>query len=181
MELMERTHRLFFALWPTEALRDELVKTVEPLLEGKKARRIRPDNFHITLAFLGAVQARKLPSIMEAASGLDGEPLELRLEKIEAWPGSHVLCLTPGQCAPLSDLVERLRRNLLAHQVELDQKDFRPHVTVAREWRDRSIEGAIEPIEWSANEFVLVESENTREGSRYQIIGRWPLAARSQY
>ena len=83
MELMERTHRLFFALWPTDALRDELVKTVEPLLERKRARRIRPDNFHITLAFLGAVQARKLPSIMEAASGLEGEPLDFTLEKVE--------------------------------------------------------------------------------------------------
>jgi RNA 2',3'-cyclic 3'-phosphodiesterase len=180
MELMERTHRLFFALWPAEALRDELVKTIEPLLEHKKARRTRPDNFHITLAFLGAVQARKLPSIIEAASDLEGEPLELRLEKLEAWPGSHVLCLTPGQCAPLHALVDGLRHNLLAHQVELDQKDFRPHVTVAREWRDRSVEGAIAPIRWSAKEFVLVESESTRDGSRYRIIGRWPLATRSQ-
>jgi 2'-5' RNA ligase len=180
MELMERTHRLFFALWPTDALRDELVKNVEPLLERKKSRRIRPDNFHITLAFLGAVQARKLPSIMEAASSIDGEPVELELAKIEAWPGSHVLCLTPERCAPLSELVERLRFNLSAHQVEPDQKDFRPHVTVAREWRDRSVEGAIGPIKWAANEFVLVESENTREGSRYRIIGRWPLGTSSQ-
>jgi RNA 2',3'-cyclic 3'-phosphodiesterase len=180
MELMERTHRLFFALWPTEALRDELVKTVEPLFERKRGRRIRADNFHITLAFLGAVQARKLPSIMEAASGIEGQPLELELEKIEAWPGSRVLCLTPGRCASLNELVDGLRRNLAAHQVELDQKDFRPHVTVAREWRDRSVEGAIHPIKWSADEFVLVESESTREGSRYRIIGRWPLATRSQ-
>ena len=180
MELMERTHRLFFALWPTDALRDELVKTVEPLLEHKRARRIRPDNFHITLVFLGAVQARKLPSIMEAASGLEGEPLDFTLEKVEAWPGSHVLCVTPGRCAPLRELVDSLRSNLLAHQVELDQKDFRPHVTVARDWRDRSVEGAIGAITWSSDEFVLVESENTREGSRYRIIGRWPLATRSQ-
>jgi len=175
MELMERTHRLFFALWPSDSLRDQLASEVAPVLSHARARPIPPQNFHITLAFLGAVQARRLPSVMDAASQVEEGAVHLRLEQLEAWPGSHVLCVTPARCEPLHRLVEQLRINLLAHHLEPDQKDFRPHVTLAREWRDRSVEGAIGPFDWRADDFVLAESEASRHGSQYRIIGRWPL------
>jgi RNA 2',3'-cyclic 3'-phosphodiesterase len=175
MELMERTHRLFFALWPSVELRDQLAAAVGPLLEGKHARAIPAANFHITLAFLGAVQARKLPGVMEAASRIEAPALTLSVADIEVWDGARILCLTP-EASPLQDLVERLRRNLLARQLEPDRREFRPHVTIAREWRDGNVGGSIGPFEWRAEDFVLVESESAREGSQYRIIGRWPLA-----
>jgi len=180
MELMERTHRLFFALWPNDALRDRLAHEVASIVTDTRARSIPPQNFHITLAFLGAVQARRLPSVMEAASQVDEAPVELRLEQLEAWPGAHVLCLTPGRCEPLHRLVDQLRINLLAHHLEPDQKEFRPHVTIAREWRDRNVERRIGPFAWSAQDFVLAESETSRSSSQYRIIGRWPLTRSAQ-
>jgi 2'-5' RNA ligase len=175
MESMERTHRLFFALWPSDELRRQMAAAVRPLLEGTRARAIPSDNFHITLVFLGPVQTRKLSSVMEAASRIESAPLELSIERLEAWDGAHILCLTPGVSSPLHALVERLRFNLLEHQLEPDRKEFRPHVTVAREWREKVVDAAIGPFAWSAHDFVLVESESGDKGSHYRIIGRWPL------
>jgi 2'-5' RNA ligase len=180
MELTERTHRLFFALWPGDGLRDRLAEAIRPVTEGKKARPIPAENFHITLAFLGAVQARRLPSVMEAASRIELPPLKLSIGDVEAWSGAHILCVTPVASPPLHMLVDRLRFNLLARQVEPDQKEFRPHITVAREWRDRNVSGSIGPFDWTADDFVLVESESGREGSQYRIIGRWLLTDREQ-
>jgi 2'-5' RNA ligase len=176
MELMERTHRLFFALWPSAELRDQLAAAVRPLLDGKHARAIPAANFHITLAFLGAVQARKLPSVMEAASRVEAPQLTLNLADVEAWSGAHILCLTPKSSSSLHSLVDRLRFNLLERQLEPDRKEFRPHITVAREWRDGNVGTSIGPFRWRAEDFVLVESESAREGSQYRIVGRWPLA-----
>lgn len=175
MELMERTHRLFFALWPNDQLRSQMAAAARPLLEGKGARPIPADNLHITLAFLGAVQARKLPSVMAAASGIDVASFDLTIDRVEAWAGADILCLTPTTCPSLRALVDRLRVNLLEHQLDPDRKDFRPHVTIGRDWRERQVDSTIGPFAWSADEFVLVESESSRKGSQYRIIGRWPL------
>ena len=175
MESMERTHRLFFALWPSDRLRGQLAEAARPLLEGKRARAIPADNLHITLAFLGAVQAHKLPSVMAAASGIDAASFDVRIDRVETWAGADILCLTPTTCPSLNALVDRLRVNLLEHQLDPDRKDFRPHVTIGRDWREKHIEAAIGPFAWPAEEFVLVESESGRKGSHYRIVGRWPL------
>ena len=177
MELMERTHRLFFALWPNDQLRGQLAAAARPLLEGKRARPIPSDNLHITLAFLGAVQARKLPSVMAAASSIEVARFDLTIDRVEAWSGADILCLTPTAYPSLRALVERLRVNLLEHQLDPDRKDFRPHVTIGRDWREHHVDSTIGPFAWCAEEFVLVESEAGRKGSLYRVIGRWPLAA----
>ena len=176
MELMERTHRLFFALWPNDQLRTQMAAAARPLLEGKRARSIPADNLHITLTFLGPVQARKLPAVMAAASSVDVSPFDLTIDRLEAWAGADILCLTPTSCPSLSALVDRLRVNLLEHQLDPDRKDFRPHITIGRDWHERQVDSRIGPFAWSAEEFVLVESESSRRGSQYRIIGRWPLA-----
>jgi 2'-5' RNA ligase len=177
MELMERTHRLFFALWPNDQLRSRMAAAARSLLEGKRARAVPADNLHITLAFLGPVQARRLPSVMAAASAIDAAPFDLTIDRVEAWADADILCLTPASCPSLRALVDRLRVNLLEHQLDPDRKDFRPHVTIGRDWGEKQVEATIGPFAWSADDFVLVESETGRKGSQYRIIGRWPLTA----
>jgi RNA 2',3'-cyclic 3'-phosphodiesterase len=178
MTLPARMQRLFFGLWPSNELRARIAAAVEPIIDPAQARKIPPANLHITLAFLGAVPSDKLTAVMEAASQIDAAPFLLSIERVEVWRGANVLCLIPAPCSALDEMVERLRFNLLARQVEPDQKEFRPHITVAREWRSQSGEGPIGPLEWSAKDFVLVESEVVSGRSDYRIIGRWPLVAR---
>lgn len=167
--------RLFFALWPSDALRAQLAAAVAPIVERGEGRPIPPRNFHITLAFLGGVAADKVAAVMAAASETGGTPLHLSIERVEVWRGAGILCLTPAAAPELIDLVDRLRINLLARQLEPDQKEFRPHVTLARDWLERHVDGSIGPFDWQADEFVLVESAPTRDGSIYQIVERWPL------
>ena len=33
----------------------------------------------------------------------------------------------------------------------------------------------VPPIHWVAQDFVLARSSLTSEGSRYEVVGRWPL------
>lgn len=178
MQPSARTRRLFFALWPSDALRAQLTAATRPLVERSEGRRIPPENFHITLAFLGSVDATRVPAVTAAAAATEGAPLDLSIERAEVWHAG-ILCLTPAPTPALSDFADRLRINLLAKQVGPSRQEFRPHVTIARDWRERSVEGSIGPFEWRAGEFVLVESEPARDGSSYRIVGRWPLIGRN--
>lgn len=175
MEPNAPTRRLFFALWPSDALRAQLAASCREIVEHGHGRRIPPQNFHITLAFLGSVAAAQVPAVIDSAAEIDGAPLQLSIERLEVWRSAGILCLTTAPAPSLTDLVGRLRIKLLARQVEPDQQEFRPHVTLARDWRDSTVEGSVGPFGWRADDFVLIESAATREGSSYRIVGRWPL------
>ncbi|MEK7758301.1 MAG: 2'-5' RNA ligase family protein, partial [Pseudomonadota bacterium] len=51
------TQRLFFALWPDPVLQQRLAQAAEALLPRAAGRRVRAENLHCTLVFLGAVEA----------------------------------------------------------------------------------------------------------------------------
>jgi RNA 2',3'-cyclic 3'-phosphodiesterase len=169
--------RMFFALWPTEALREQIGLAVHPLLDSRNARPIPLLNLHITLAFLGSVSEGALADIVDAANQISAEPFHFTIDHLVTWRRSHIACLTIEPTPPLlAVLVERLRFSLLARKVEADRKEFKAHVTVARDWREEGLDQPIGPFVWSAEEFVLVESRAGRAGSEYTIIERWPLA-----
>jgi RNA 2',3'-cyclic 3'-phosphodiesterase len=181
MDSTGKTHRLFFALWPSDELREQIGRAVMPALEGRPARPVRPANLHITLAFLGSITADRFPAVLDAGDQIDGEPFDLTIDHLESWRAAHVACLTLSPLPPaLTTLVERLRFSLLPRQVEADQKPFRAHVTVARDWRERRLDERIGPFIWRVQEFVLVESRPGRAGSEYQIVRTWPLVRRDR-
>jgi RNA 2',3'-cyclic 3'-phosphodiesterase len=168
--------RLFFALWPDDSLRERLGETVLPTLDGRRARKVRLANLHITLAFLGAVRENDVQNVIAAADRVIAEPFDLTLDRLESWRAAHVACLVIAPVpAPLAVLVDRLRFNLLARNVDVDQKEFRAHLTVARDWRDTRLAERVGPFVWSVREFVLVESKPSRAGAEYRMLERWPL------
>jgi 2'-5' RNA ligase len=56
--------RLFVALWPDESLQRQLLAQSAPLAE--LGRRIPARNLHVTLAFLGSVEERKVDAVIDA-------------------------------------------------------------------------------------------------------------------
>ncbi len=169
-------HRLFFALWPDEALRERIGHAVQPKLAGRRARKVPSANLHVTLAFLGAVLDTDLAKVVDAGDRTHGEPFEFTIDRLESWRAAHVACLmiepVPG---PMAALVERLRLNLSEHGIDVDRKDFRAHVTVARDWREQRLEERIGPFTWCARDFVLVASQPGHDGSEYRVLRRWAL------
>jgi RNA 2',3'-cyclic 3'-phosphodiesterase len=173
------TRRLYFALWPTEAVRQQITERVQPLLSKRNARLIPPANLHVTLAFLGSVSDDALAHIMDAAGQIDSAAFDLTFDHVETWASAHIACLaiTPAP-APLGRLVDCLRSSLWARNIEADPKEFKAHVTLARDWREEPLNERVDPLIWPATQFVLVESRAGHAGSEYTILNRWPLAAR---
>jgi RNA 2',3'-cyclic 3'-phosphodiesterase len=173
-----KNRRLFFALWPTDAVREQLAAAAESY--AALGRAIAARNLHVTLVFLGAVAAERVAHVLEAAQStqkltLDGNFL-LHLDAVEFWRRSSLICLTAAQVpAELLTIVERLRAGLRERGFELRAHEtFRPHVTLVRDVARASAGAA--SVQWPVDSFALVESKVGQRGSQYTVLDEWPLA-----
>lgn len=170
------SRRLFFALWPSDDVRARIEEVAVPSVRDSGGRPVPPRNFHVTLLFLGEIPAEKFPVMQRAGAGLAGSPaFQLEFDAIESW-GRKVLCLTSSKPpAAVIDLAERLRASLRGELQQLDERPYRPHITLARDLpRGRPIQ-KIEPLLQKVNEYVLAESVRDAGGSHYSVLERWPL------
>lgn len=172
------SRRLFFALWPDARLREQLAERVRPIVASVDGRPQRPDQWHVTLEFLGAVSATRIAAVLEAASTVRSPPFELVLDTVEHWRRPAVLSLTAREIpSQLVVLVAALRLALEARGFEPEGRAYRPHLTLARRVVAPPEIPAPQPLNWLANEFVLVESTTGRQGSIYERLATWPLVA----
>lgn len=180
--LPESQRRLFFALWPSENLREQIEGSTRAPARESGGRLIPARNFHVTVLFLGEVAQSHLHAVIEAGAATSSPAFTLMLDRIDAWSRSRVLALTGRQTPPeLAALAASLRFSLLSQQIKLKhevskQQVFRPHITLARDLPRSRPPQNIAPIEWPVRQFALIDSTVTRGGSEYQVLGHWPLS-----
>lgn len=174
----ERQRRLFFASWPSDELRSTLAPRILALQSPAAGRPQRPDQWHVTLEFLGPVPESRMERALEAAAEVRAQPCEIRFDAVEYWRRPEVLCLVARALpAPLDSLVRQLRAALGARGFEPESRQFRAHLTLARKVAHPVSHGAFEPVCWPVVDFALVESVTDRAGSRYMPLRHWPLGA----
>lgn len=166
--------RVFFALWPDAATTDALARIARRAVPTA-ARRMRPETLHLTLAFVGDIDAARLPHL--AAIGDDivwPEPV-FTFDHLGYWPHNHIVWAGSRQSPPvLADLAGRLSDALVAAGFSLPQRTFTPHVTLARKVvvQDWSAP-RFEPIEWRITGARLVLSQRTAAGASYRTLAHW--------
>lgn len=184
----EATVRSFLAVDPGEAARAEAAACAERLRAGPGGSAVRwgrPESYHVTLRFLGDVEAARLAPLAErvAAELAESEPFELRLGAVAGFPSARrprvvVLGLEPE--APLVELAERVERAVRAEGLSEADKPFRAHLTLGRAKGRRAPElaGAAppEPAVFRVREVVLYASELRRGGAVHTPLHRLPLA-----
>jgi 2'-5' RNA ligase len=170
------SRRLFFALWPSDEMRAQIEALALPLVRASGGRPIPPRNFHVTLLFLGEIAATNYSAIQHAGADLAGRPaFQLEFDNVESW-GRNVFCLTSSAPpAAALDLEERLRTSLRSHLKQLDERPYRPHITLARDLpRARPLQ-KITTLLQKVNDYALVESVRDAGRSHYSVLERWPL------
>jgi RNA 2',3'-cyclic 3'-phosphodiesterase len=169
------SERLFLALWPDDSARAALDKVARGLAL-KDARVIPAHNLHVTVIFLGSVDAARRACIEQAIASVRAQPFEFELTAVEWRRKTGIVWATaPEVPAPLLDLVVSLQSALTACQHTSEPRRYRLHVTLARDVQMAPRRQAIAPIVWRAAEFCLVASTLTPTGSDYTVARRWPL------
>ena len=172
------SRRLFFALWPDDALRHVLYKETRRAVRASGGKPVPAENFHITLAFLGHLEAAGLAAARAAAEAAVGECFELVLERLGFWAEARVVWLGPAAIpAAGSRFAVTLRDALRAHGLNVDIRPFLPHLTLARKVTKPGNLGSLRAIRWPVREFLLVHSIPKRHASEYRRLASWPLRA----
>lgn len=182
------------AVLPPEDALEALVTTVAGLraLPGTDGLRwTEPAGWHLTLAFLGEVDAALLPALDVRLSRVcrRHEPYGLRLAgggrfgNQVLWTGAH------GDTAGMTRLAQSVRAaSRKAGAPSAEELGFRPHLTLARarrtaETRLRPLAEALAPYEgppWTADAVSLMRSHPPTPGvpgaqPRYETLLTWPL------
>jgi 2'-5' RNA ligase len=142
--------------------------------------RITPsDQLHLTLAFLGKVDVARIEALETALAGVDFPSFAVDFQGVGSFPmsGDEFLwvgvVLTPALTA-LHGMVGTIVRR---HGIELEERPYHPHVTLARcevgvaaEVRDEFLRqhGGFEMRGVSIEQFSLYESRRTDTGPSYQ-------------
>ena len=169
--------RLFFALWPDNPLRDRLLG-VRGDIEGFRGRAVHHDDLHVTLVFLGKVEADEYGCVLEVAEGIRGAPFELLIDRVGYWKKPRILwCGASHRPDPLMQLFEDLRDGLAGCGFPPEKRAYAPHITLAR--KSAPVDGyrLDRPLRLRASEFVLVSSDNTVPSPRYRVLKKWPLGS----
>jgi len=183
--------RLFFAVPMTDEVSRVVHEAVGRIpLEHPPWRWIPPHNYHITLKFLGEVEERLLPGLVDAASGAAGtvRPFELSFVRFGAFPSisrPRVLFFEADRgSGELARLAERLEEELVPLGFEREGRRFRAHLTLARV-RNRprpEVQRVLESVPdlptaalQRVERFVLMQSTLSRSGARYDELGSFAL------
>lgn len=166
--------RLFFALWPSQSVRDE-IHAQSQQIKLPHVRHLRPENLHLTLLYLGTIDATMQQAIVASVDKISAQRFAFSLDGLAHWREPRILCLTVNQQPKaMLDLVQSLTAIVKPFPIFLHERPYRAHVTMVRKAK-QSYALRVSPICWQASEFVLVESRSTPNGIRYEVLRSWPL------
>lgn len=171
----------------------ERIGALEERLRGHGARAswVAPSSIHLTLAFLGDVEADRIPSVTDAVTraSAGATSFELAVDGAGAFPAlarPRVLWLgVGGDLSRLSALQATVARELKSAGFPRDEKPFRAHLTLARMKDDRSPEAratasaldsaAPSGPAFRVDEIVVMRSDLDPGGARHTPLARVSL------
>jgi len=194
---LARTERLraFVAIELPEEIRAYLSNLEDRLKSGKPSfvRWVDPEGIHLTLKFLGNVASERLPQITgalgEAVQGFP--PFRLRVSGLGLFPGKErprvVWVGLEGDVEKLTTLQRRIEHTFLPLGFPKEDRDFTPHLTLARLREGapigeaRRFGGEVMEARFEASPYFAVDSISlmrstlTPSGAIYSRIASYPL------
>ncbi len=165
--------RLFIALLFPDEVKDALLDAAEDLRRNaERGVFSRRENFHLTLAFLGEQRDPKPAGrAMEAAVGA---PFSLRLDRPGRFrrDGGDIWWVGLKDSPPLTALHRRLSEALAREGFEVENRPFRPHVTLGRQvvLTDPGFRPSVPPLTIHARELCLMRSDRVSGVLTYTCI-----------
>ncbi len=186
--------RLFVALEIPAAVRENLATLIDALRAADvsspktKVRWVRPENLHLTLKFIGHVEADKLDPIRAALAEVRSEqPVELRFCGLGFFPNDkrpRVLWAGIDASPNLAPLASEIDMRLGKLGIPRETREFAPHLTLTRfdppgiseKLRAARENYAREFGALRTGEFHLIESKTRPTGAEYTRLSSFRFA-----
>jgi RNA 2',3'-cyclic 3'-phosphodiesterase len=158
-------------------------------------RRVKAENLHVTLAFLGQTPDERLEDVAAVAADAATlvSPFTLSFDRLGRFPEHGRprvvwLGIAEGE-ASVVELGAGVYAGLRSRSLRFDDRPLAPHLTLARVVEDASaaeaktvgaaIEGlAVEILKFKVNAIAVVQSVLSPKGPRYTARATVPLAQR---
>jgi len=170
----------------------EIPEEVGRLLAGLRgglhgARWIGPENYHITLRFIGDIDGRTAEEVAEALSRVRRPGVAVRLSGLDAFGGArpHALWARVEPSPALTELQAEHERVLQRLGLPGEGRKYTPHLTMARlrgtsaaevaRWL--ALNGGFSLPPFVADRFVLFSARAAVGGGPYLVEEAFPLTA----
>jgi 2'-5' RNA ligase len=167
---------------------DDVAQSLAMLRGGLPgARWIDPENYHLTLRFIGDVDDSVAHEVASLLGRVRRTPFELRFDSLSSFGGRRprAVIAALAQTPALMELQAEHERLLQRIGLEPEGRKYTPHVTLAR-LRDTSsrqvadylsTRALIAPLPFTVSRFVLFSSRASLGGGPYLVEAAYPLAA----
>ena len=154
--------RLFLAIRPSPAVRTSLEAAQDALRRQGRGTFPPPENLHLTLAFLG--QTENLAGAGAALDAIRTRPFSLA---VGGPPGHFDAVWWAGVTADraLEDLALSLQADLRRRGFCLEERPWRPHITLVRRWRGETPQVTVLHAKMVVRRVSLLRSDQ-RDGRR---------------
>ncbi len=146
---------------------------------------IDANNYHITLKFIGDIDERLAREIEYGLRTIRRKPFTAHISELCAFGGDkpHSLVAMVKPSLELMSLQTEIDRLLMRYGVQLEQRRFTPHITLARLKGTRPAEVADYialrampcTLEFNVEQFALFSSRSGTGGGQYMIEADYPL------
>ncbi len=181
--------RLFIAVKISAELAQSLDTVIHKLaVSGAEVKWVKTKNLHLTLKFLGEVDAAEIPSLIAALQTVRIEKFTLEVGSIGVLPDFRhprvVYADTVQGAEKLAKLAYFIEKTTVSLGFQPEKRPFLAHLTLGRFKGSGRSKKLIEKIDGakgvifgklSVSEFYLIKSELRPEGPQYTELASIPL------
>lgn len=171
---MNSTHRIFFAIELSPQIKTQLMAYQESLKPFYPIA-IEPENFHITISFLGKLTSRKIETLLDELPTIKQPNFKIEIVNPVYFAKAKVLALSIGDGQKqLIEVKEKLESQLKSiEHIDLEKRRYIPHISLFRDVEPSQQALPEVKIEMSVDALSLYESVTGPSGVRYHIIEQW--------
>lgn len=170
--------RLFVAIRLPVECRSAVQNAARPLDGAMGARLLEPENWHLTVRFIGEADEAGAKKIAEALAGVKFAPFQVKLFGAGAYPSHSVPCAIwiGGESQGAAGLAEKVEGALAF--LGGGPERFSVHLTVARSKGIAAIGEFVqktgEVCGFEAKSFCLMKSTLGAQGASYEVLREYP-------
>jgi 2'-5' RNA ligase len=189
--------RSFIAIHLPPIVKNKISTYIENLKKiSDDVRWIKAENIHLTLKFLGEIEAKRVDLVKKNLYSLSDQfsPFYLKISDSGCFPGKKRprvfwLGMEQGKENPLFSIHRWIEEQLLKLAFEKEKRRFSPHLTLGRVRTKQPVDFAdlfifleqnpFIPVEFQVDEIFLMQSFLKPTGAEYRNIENYPLKLKS--
>lgn len=187
--------RTFIAVDLGKTIRDRIITLQETLAKtGAEIKWVEPENLHITLLFLGEVDARQVIDVcrMVQECATRQPPFSMSVETVGCFPNERrprIVWVGVGEgTQELCSLHDAMEGPLQELGYRREERRYTPHITLGRVKSDHPTDDLTASLakraSWQAGavsveEILVMSSQLTPQGPQYMVLSRATLGENS--